>query len=70
VILVPVGQQDSANLLAVFGQEADVGHDDVDAQQLFFRKHETGIDDKDVILPAEGRAVHAELAEAPKGDYS
>jgi hypothetical protein len=68
VVLVPVRQDDAAHLLAVLGQVADVGHHDVNAQQFFFRKHEAGVDDDDLVLPAQRRAVHAELAQAPKGD--
>ena len=68
VVLVPVGQHDGAHLVAVLGQVADVGNDDVDAQQLLFGKHQAGIDDDNVVLPAEGDAVHAELAQAAQGD--
>ena len=70
VVLVPVGQDDGANLVAVLGQVADIGDDDVDAQKLFFGKHQAGIDDDDVILPPEGHAVHTELAQAPEGDHA
>ena len=70
VVLVAVRQDDGANLVAVLGEVGDVGNDDVDAQQLFFGKHQAGVDDDDVILPAEGHAVHAELAQAPKGDHA
>ena len=43
---------------------ADVGDDDVDAEELFFGEHQAGVDDDDVIVPTEGHAVHAELAQA------
>ena len=61
MILMPMRQHNPAYLAAVFDQVADVGHDDVDAQQLFFRKHEPGVDDENVVADAEGHAVHAEL---------
>ncbi len=64
VVFVAVGQKYGANHLAVFSQITDVGYNNVDAQQLFFGKHQTGVDDDNVILPAEGHAVHTELAEA------
>ena len=64
VVLVAVGEDDGADLVAVFDEVADVGDDDVDAEQLFFGEHQAGVDDDDVILPSEGHAVHPELAEA------
>ena len=69
VVFVPMGQKDRANLVAVFSQVTDVGNNNVHTQQLFFRKHQTGIDDNNVILPAESHAVHAELAQAPQRNH-
>ena len=63
VVLVPVRQNDAAHLVAVLCQVADVRDDDVDPQQFVFRKHQAGVDDEDVILPAESHAVHPELAQ-------
>src|SRR3981189_2462132 len=62
VVFMPMGQNDCANLLAVFSQIADVRNNNVHTQQLFFRKHQTGIHDNNVILPADRQAVHTELA--------
>ena len=70
VVLMPMRQQDRADLVAVLRQVADIGNDNVDAQQLFFRKHQAGIDDDNVILPAEGHAVHPELTKAPQGNHA
>ena len=53
VVLVTMGQDDGANMLAVFGEVRDIGDDNVDAQQFSLGKHETGIDDDDVVCPAE-----------------
>ncbi len=33
-----------------------------------FREHEAGVDDDDVVFPAEREAVHSEFAEAAEGD--
>ena len=66
VVFMSVGQQDCADLAPVFSQVTDIGNNNVDTQQLFFRKHQTGIDDNNVILPTEDHAVHTELAEAPQ----
>jgi hypothetical protein len=63
VVLMPVGEDDGADLGAVLDEVGDVGDDDVDAEEFIFRKHEAGVDDDDVVLPAEGEAVHAEFAE-------
>ena len=64
VVFMPMGQKDRADLVAVFRQVTDVGNNNINAQQLFFRKHQAGVDDNNVILPADGHAVHTELAEA------
>jgi len=63
VVFVSVRQHNSAHFFAVFSQVADVRDDDVHTQQLFFGKHQAGVDDENVILPAEGHAVHPELAQ-------
>ena len=68
VVFVAVGEDDSANALAVFGEIGNVGDDDVDAEEFGFGEHESGIDDDDVVSPANGHAVHAELAEAAEGN--
>ena len=64
VVFMAVREQDGLDLVAVFREVGDVGDDDVDAEELFFGKHQAGVNDDDVVLPAEGHAVHAELAEA------
>ena len=64
VVFVAVGEDDSANALAVFDEIGNVGDDDVDAQQFGFGEHQAGVDDDDVVAPAHGHAVHAELAQA------
>ena len=48
-------------------QIGDVGNDDIDAEQFGFGEHQAGIDDDDVVSPADGHAVHAEFAEAARG---
>src|ERR1700682_2334864 len=62
VIFVAVGQDDAAHMLAIFEQVRNIGDDDVDAQQLGFRKHQAGINHDDVISKPDGHAVHTELA--------
>ena len=68
VVFVAMGEDDGADVLPVLGEVGDVGHDDVDAEQLRFREHEAGVDDDDVVFPANCEAVHAEFAEAAEGD--
>ena len=64
VIFVAVGEHDRAHFGAVFEEIADVGDDDIHAEELFFGKHEAGVDHKNIVAKAEGHAVHAELAQA------
>ena len=68
VIFVAVSEDDSANALAVLDEIGNVGNDDVDAEEFGFGEHESGVDDDDVVSPANGHAVHAEFAEAPEGN--
>ncbi len=70
VVFMAVREQDGFDLVAVFGEVGDVGDDDVDAEEFFFGKHQAGVDDDDVILPAEGHAVHTELAEATQRNHT
>src|ERR1700722_6305662 len=69
VVFMSVGQNDRANLFAVFSQIADIRDNNVHTQQLFFRKHQTSVDDNNVILPAEGHAVHTELAKTTQRNH-
>ena len=48
-------------------QVGDVGDNDVHAQQLGFGEHESGVDDDNVVAPANGHAIHAEFAESAEG---
>ena len=68
VVFVAVGEDDGANVIAIFQQIGDIGDDDVNAQQLGFWKHEPGVNHDDVVTPAKGHAVHAELTESAKRD--
>ena len=68
VVLVPVRQHDGTHILPVFNQVGDVGHDNVDAQQLRLGEHQAGVDDDDVVFPAQRQAVHPELAQPAQGN--
>jgi hypothetical protein len=61
---VAVGEDDGADEVAMLDEVGDVGYDDVDAEELFFREHEAGVDDDDVVAEAEGEAVHAEFTQS------
>jgi len=64
-----VGQDHGANLRLILLEESQVGHDQVDAQQLGFRKHHSAIDNDDVFRVADGGHVHAELAQPAQRNY-
>ena len=68
VVFVAVSEDNSANMLPVFDEIRNVGDDDVDAEKFGFGEHQAGVDDDDVVSPADGHAVHAELAEAARGE--
>src|ERR1700680_1558199 len=64
VIFVTMSENNSTNMLAVLGQIGDVGNDNIHAEKFGFGEHEAGIDDNNVVAPAHGHTIHAELAEA------
>ena len=70
VIFVAVGEDDRLDLRAVLDEVGDIRHDDVHAEEFFFREHQAGVDDNNVVLPTEGHAVHTELAEAPQRNHA
>src|ERR1700730_2110516 len=65
-------QHEPDEILALFFEEADIGHDEIDAgQMLLIAKGDPEIDRKPGALMAVGQAidrqVHADLADAPQG---
>ena len=64
VIFMTMREDDGTNMITVLEQIGDVGNDDIDAQEFGFGEHQSGVDDDDVIGPADGHAVHPELAQA------
>ena len=68
VVHVPVGEDDGADMRFVFNQVGDVGNHDIHAQQLRLREHQPGVDHDNVVFPAQGEAVHAELAQTAQGN--
>jgi hypothetical protein len=68
VVHVAVGEDDGADMRFVFNQVGDVRNHNIHAQQLRLREHQPSVDHDNVVFPAEGEAVHAELAQAAEGD--
>src|ERR1051326_7294823 len=62
-----VGQNNTADFIAVLQQISDVRNNDIHTEQLGFRKHQAGIDDDNVVTIAHGHAVHSKFAETAKG---
>jgi hypothetical protein len=69
VVFMPVRKDYPADLRAVLDEIADVGDDDIDAEQLFFGEHEAGVDDEDVVAETQSETIHAELTESAEGYY-
>ena len=69
VIFMAMRKDDAAHMLAILKQVRNVGDDDVDAQQLSFRKHEACVNHDDVVAIADGHAVHTELAHPTQRNY-
>ena len=64
MVFVPVGDEQSAQLVAPIAQVAEVVDDDVDAVHLFVGEHQAAVDRDDVVLRFEKRHVAADLAAA------
>ena len=69
VVLVAVGQNHGSHLRLVLLQESQVGHHQIDAQQLGVGEHHSAIDYDNVFAVADGGHVHAELAQSAQGYY-
>lgn len=70
VVLVTVREEHRTQLLLVVSQVAEVRDDEVDSEHLFFREHQSGIDDDDVVAVFDQHHVAADFAQATKRDYT
>ena len=68
VVLVGVGDEERADLLAVLLEIRDVGDDEVDAEHLLVGEHEPAVDDDDVVAVLEEVHVLADLAHPAERD--
>ena len=68
MVLVPVGEDDGADLVPAVAQVVEVGQDEVDAEVLVAREGEPGVDDDDPVVALHHRHVLADLAEAAERD--
>ncbi len=69
MVLVGVGQHQPNQILALFFEKADIGHDEIDARQmLLVAEGDTEIDREPgtlvAVAEAIDRQVHADLADA------
>ena len=68
MVFVAVGQDQAADVGRVLFQIAEIGRDDIDAQELVIREHHPGVHYDDVVAVADGHGVHPELAQAAQRD--
>jgi len=64
VVFVPMAQEDAEHVFASIEKVGDVGQDQVDAEHVLMGKHQSRVDDEDLLLPLEGPHVDADLAQA------
>src|ERR1019366_8292585 len=69
VVFVAVGQNHGSHLRLVFLEESQVGHHQIDAQQLGVGEHHAAIHDDNVFAVADGGHVHAEFAQSAQRYY-
>ncbi len=67
MVFMSMREHNGAYALAILHQVGNVGDNDVHTQQFGFGEHHAGVNDDDVVAPAHGHTIHAELAEAAKG---
>src|SRR5216684_2799216 len=67
VIFVSMGQYNCAYTLTIFNQIGNIWNNYIYAQEFGFGKHQAGVDDDNVVAPAQGHAVHTELAKPAEG---
>ena len=68
VVLVGVGDEERLDLGAVLLEVGDVGDDEVDAEHLLVREHESAVDDDDVVAVLEDVHVLADLPHPAERD--
>ena len=68
MILVAVGDEQRAQLVAPVAQVAEIVDDDVYAVHLFVGKHQAAVDGDDVVLRLEQRHVAADFAATAERD--
>ena len=64
VVLVPVGDEDAANLGRVFLQIGEIRDDQIDTGQVIIREGGAAIHNKDILLGLKDSQVLADLAQA------
>src|ERR1700687_675220 len=68
MVLVAVREEDPKHFTVAAQQVGDVGQHKVDARHVLVREHESGVDDKDLVVPLEGPHVDSDLAQAAQRD--
>ena len=67
MVLVPVREHDSLQLVRVLPQVRKVGEHEVDARHLLIRERHTGVHQDHAARLAHGRHVLADLAQSSEG---
>ena len=68
VVLVPVGDEDAADLGRVFLQIGEIRDDQIDTGQVVIREGGAAIHNKDILLGLKDSQVLADLAQAAQGN--
>ena len=68
MILVSVSDKDAAHARTVADKIAEIGNDDIDAEQLVVREFQPAVNNNNVLLIFVGRNVLADLLDAPQRD--
>ena len=68
VVLVAVREDERRDPAAIGVERADIGNDQVDAEELRPGKHHAGVDEQSGIPAGDEQHVHAELADPAERD--
>ena len=68
VVLMAMRHDDATHLFLVFQQVGEIRDYEIHAQQFISGKHQSGIDDNDIVAIADRHHVHAEFPKSAEGD--
>jgi hypothetical protein len=67
VVFMAVGEEYAANLVAFFPEAGNIRNYQIDTEHMGFRKHESAVDNDDIIAMLEEHHIEADFAQPTEG---